>query len=189
MSVFYRLDTDTSACCNATISSDLVSIKFLSFLLFQCSATSFLTAAFTVTTDTITVLFQYQIIKLTLFDRLPIREGEGSNEEFGFSYLYPVVQNFYRPDTGSQGQIQRWFVVSKFGTGFYKNIVRRCDYINRIHPDDSDGDVGALAPFLHANRLIHWPQESSEIPEKPFLGIPFGANLKWKTTLLLTSSL
>lgn len=99
--MFYRLDTDTSACLSATISSDLVSIEFLSFLLHQYSATSFLTAAFRVNTDTVTVLFLYQVIKLTLFDRLPIREGERTNKEFGFSYLYPVVQNFYCPDTRS----------------------------------------------------------------------------------------
>lgn len=189
VAVFYGLDTDTSACLSATFSSDLVSIKFLSFLLFQYSAASFLTAAFTVNTDAITVLFLYEIMKLTLFDRLPIREGERSNKEFGFSYLYPVVQNFYRPDTGSQGQIQRWFVVSKFSTGFNKNIICCCNYINRIHPNESNGDIGAFSPFLHANWLICRTEESSEIPEKPFLGVPFGANLKLKTTLLLPSSL
>lgn len=187
--MFYRLDTDTSACLSATISSDLVSIELFSFLLHQYSATSFLTAAFRVNTDTVTVLFLYQVIKLTLFDRLPIREGERSNKEFGFSYLYPVVQNFYCPDTRSQGQIQRWFVVSKFGTGFNKNVIRCCNYINRIHPNDSNSDVGAFSPFLHANWLICRPEESSEIPEKPFLRVPFGANLKSKTTSLLTSSL
>lgn len=189
VAVLYRLDTDTFACLGAINSSDLLFIIFPYFPCFQCSATSFLPTAFTVNTDTITVLFLYQIIKLTLFDRLPIWEGERSDEEFGFSYLYPVVQNFYCPDTRSQGQIQRWFVVSIFSTGFNKNIIRCCYYIDWIHPNDSNGDVGAFPPFLHANWLICWPKESSKVAEKPLLGVPLSADLKSETTLLLTSSL
>lgn len=140
-------------------------------------------------TDKITILFLWQITKLTLFDRLLIGEGERSNEEFGFSYLYPVVQNFYSPDTRSQGQIQRWFVVSKLGTGFNENIISCCNHINGIHPNDSHGDVGPFPPFLHPNWLICWPEESSKIPEKPFLGVPLGANLKWQNTGLVASAL
>lgn len=173
-------------CLSATIFSDLVSINFLSFLPFQYSATSFLTATLTVNTDRRTALLMYQI-KLTLLDRLLVREGERSNKEFGFSYLYPVVQNFYRPNTGSQGQIQRRFVVSKFSTGFNQNIIRCCNYINGVHPNYSNGDIGAFSPFLHPNWLICWAEESSKIPEKPLLGVPFGANLKSQTTLLVSN--
>lgn len=79
--------------------------------------------------------------------------------------------------------------MSKLGTGFNKNIVCCCNYINGIHPNDSDGDVGALPPFLHPHWLVHWPEEPAEIPEKPFLGVPLGANLKGENTVLEASSL
>lgn len=99
------------------------------------------------------------------------------------------MQNFYCPDTRPQGQIQGRFVVGKFCAGFNEDIVRRCYDVDWVHPNDSNGDVGAFSPFLHANWLICWPEETSEIPEQPFLGIPLRANLKSETTPLLASSL
>lgn len=97
------------------------------------------------------------------------------------------MQNFYCPDTRPQGQIQGRFVVSKFCAGFNEDVICRCYDVDRIHPDDSNGDVGALSPFLHANWLVCRPEEPSEIPEQPFLGVPLCANLKSETTWLLAS--
>lgn len=124
------------------------------------------------------MLFLCQPRDLTLFDRLLIGEGERSNEEFGFSYLHPVVQNLYRPDTRPQGQVQRGFVVRELSAGLDEDVVRCGDDVDGIHPDDSDGDVGALPPLLHAHWLVRRPQQPPEIPEQSLLGVPLGANLK-----------
>lgn len=115
---------------------------------------------------------------LTRLDGLPVGEGQGRNEEFALGDWQPVVQNFHRPDPGPQGQVQRGLVVGELGSGFDQDVVGGGDDVDGVHPDDGDGHVGALGPLLHADRLVHGPQQTPEVAEETLLRIPLGADLK-----------
>ena len=68
--------------------------------------------------------------------------------------------------------------MGEFGSGLNQDVVGGCDDVDGIHPDDSHSHVGALPPFLHADWLVHGPQETPKVAKEPLLGIPVSADLK-----------
>lgn len=115
---------------------------------------------------------------LTRLDGLPVGEGQRCDEESALRNWHPVVENFHSPDPGPQGQVQRGLVVGEFGSGLDQDVVGGSDDVHGVYPDDGHSHVGALAPLLHAYRLVHGPQEAPKVPEETLLGVPVSADLE-----------
>lgn len=83
--------------------------------------------------------------------------GQRGNEEFHLGHGAPVVQDADAPHAGSQRLVQRGAVVGELGAGVDQNVIGGRDDVGGIDPHDGDGDVGPLAPLLHAHCLVHGP--------------------------------
>lgn len=87
------------------------------------------------------------------------------------------MQDANAPHSRSQRLVERRAVVGELGAGIDQNVIGGSDDIGGVDPHDCDGDVGTLAPLLHAYCLVHWAHQAAEVPEHTFFGIPLSADL------------
>lgn len=116
-------------------------------------------------------------LSLTLSYGLVLVVGQRGDKEAHLSHGAPVVQDADAPHTGPQGLVERRAVVGELGAGVDQNVIGGRDDVGGVDPHDRNGDVGALAPPLHAHRLVHGAHQAAEVSEHAFLGVPLSANL------------
>lgn len=101
------------------------------------------------------------------------------HQEAHLGHGAPVVQDADAPHAGTQRLVEWRAVVGELGGGIDQDVVGGGDDVGGVDPHHGDGDVGALAPLLHAHRLVHGAHQAAEVPEHALLGVPLGADLEW----------
>lgn len=99
------------------------------------------------------------------------------HEKAHLSHRAPVVQDADAPHAWSQRLVERRAVVGKLGAGVDQDVVGGGDDVGGVDPHHRDGDIGTLAPLLHADRLVHGAHQAPEVSEHALFGIPLCADL------------
>lgn len=116
-------------------------------------------------------------LSLTLSYGLALVKGQRGDEEAQLSHWAPVVQDADAPHAGPQRLVERRAVVGVLGAGVDQDVVGGRDDVGGVNPHDRDGDVGTLAPLLHAHRLVHRAHHAAEVSEHALFGVPLSADL------------